>query len=109
MVLPRPQTRQIAGKRELIVPKRVLAAAVAEEWMSRKENRPATMPRTRLATTAIDRVATQREAIIEETATTPALTCLLSGGAPAGAGCPPAGGPAALIDWAALRYAPLAI
>jgi chaperone required for assembly of F1-ATPase len=100
------------GKRELIVPKRVLAAAIAEEWDAQEgEIRPATMPLTRLATTAIDRVATQREAIIEETANYAGtdLVCYRAAHPPALAARQQAVWQP-LIDWAALRYdAPLAI
>ena len=98
------------GKRELIVPKRVLAAAIAEEWNAQEgEIRPATMPLTRLATTAIDRVATQREAIIEETANYAGtdLVCYRAAHPPALAARQQAVWQP-LIDWAALRYdAPL--
>jgi chaperone required for assembly of F1-ATPase len=100
------------GKRELIVPKRVLAAAIAEEWNAQEgEIRPATMPLTRLATTAIDRVATQREAIIEETANYAGtdLVCYRAAHPPALAARQQAVWQP-LIDWATLRYdAPLVI
>ena len=100
------------GKRELIVPKRVLAAAIAEEWNAQEgEIRPATMPLTRLATTAIDRVATRREAVIEETANYAGtdLVCYRAAHPPALAARQQAVWQP-LIDWAALRYdAPLAI
>jgi chaperone required for assembly of F1-ATPase len=57
------------GKRDLVVPNARLAAAIAREWNTQEsELRPAAMPLTRLATTAIDRVATQRKAIIQQTA-----------------------------------------
>jgi chaperone required for assembly of F1-ATPase len=100
------------GKRELIVPKRVLAAAIAEEWNAQEgEIRPATMPLTRLATTAIDRVTTQREAIIEETANYAGtdLVCYRAAHPPALAARQQAVWQP-LIDWATLRYdAPLVI
>src|SRR5438034_7177543 len=57
------------GKNALIVPSQVLAAAIAAEWdAQREEIRPATMPLTRLAATAIDRTAAQRDLIVAETA-----------------------------------------
>jgi chaperone required for assembly of F1-ATPase len=100
------------GKRDLIVPNEALAAAIAKEWNTQQaEVRPATMPLTRLATTTIDRVATQREAIVRQTANY-AGTDLV---------CYRAGHPQALalrqqavwqplIDWAVLRYdAPLTV
>src|SRR5712692_8922439 len=58
------------GKNELVVPNAALAAAIAAEWdAQREEIRPATMPLTRLAATAIDRTAPQRDLIVAETAT----------------------------------------
>ena len=100
------------GKRELIVPNRVLAAAIAEEWNAQEgEIRPATMPLTRLATTAVDRVATQREAIIEETANYAGtdLVCYRATHPPALAARQQAVWQP-LIDWAVLRYdAPLVV
>ena len=100
------------GKRDLILPNRVLAAAIAEEWNAQEgEIRPATMPLTRLATTAVDRVATQREAIIEETANYAGtdLVCYRATHPPALAARQQAVWQP-LIDWAVLRYdAPLVI
>jgi chaperone required for assembly of F1-ATPase len=100
------------GKRDLILPNRVLAAAIAEEWNAQEgEIRPATMPLTRLATTAIDRVATQREAIIEETANYAGtdLVCYRAAHPPTLAARQQAVWQP-LIDWAVLRYdAPLVI
>jgi chaperone required for assembly of F1-ATPase len=84
----------------------VLAAAIAEEWNAQEgEIRPATMPLTRLATTAIDRVATQREAIIEETANYAGtdLVCYRAAHPPALAARQQAVWQP-LIDWAVLRY-----
>ena len=100
------------GKRDLTVPTRALAGAIAKEWNAQEgEVRPATMPMTRLATTTLDRVATQREAVVQQTANY-AGTDLL---------CYRAVHPRALaarqqsmwqplIDWAVLRYdAPLSV
>ena len=57
------------AKNELIVPTEALAAAIAAEWDTQQDEiRPATMPLTRLAATAIDRTAMQREQIVTETA-----------------------------------------
>ena len=100
------------GKRDLTVPTGALAAAIAEEWNAQEgEVRPTTMPLTRLATTTLDRVATQRKTVVQQTANY-AGTDLL---------CYRAGHPPALaarqqtvwqplIDWAVLRYdAPLSV
>jgi chaperone required for assembly of F1-ATPase len=100
------------GKRDLIVPSGALAVAIADEWNSQQgEVRPAAMPLTRLATTTIDRVAPQRDAIVQQTANY-ARTDLV---------CYRAPHPQALttrqqaiwqplIDWAVLRYdAPLTV
>jgi chaperone required for assembly of F1-ATPase len=95
------------GRRELLLPTAALAAAIAAEWDAQvDEIRPATMPLTRLAATAIDRTADQRDQTIAETANY-AVTDLL---------CYRADHPPALaerqhaawqplIDWAAERYA----
>jgi chaperone required for assembly of F1-ATPase len=100
------------GKRELIVPNRVLAAAIADEWNGQEgEIRPVTMPLTRLATTAIDRVATQREATIQQTANyaDTDLVCYRATHPPALAARQHAVWQP-LIDWAVLRYdAPLVV
>lgn len=48
----------------LALPTAALAAAVAEEWNRQEEVlRPATMPMTRLANTALDRVAPEHDAV----------------------------------------------
>jgi chaperone required for assembly of F1-ATPase len=100
------------GKRELAVPSSALAAAIAEEWNAQEgEVRAATMPLTRLVATALDRVASEHEAVVEQTAKYAATDLL----------CYRAAHPLALaarqqavwqplIDWAVLRYdAPLAV
>jgi len=57
------------GKAELVVPSAALAEAIAAEWEAQQGDiRPATMRLTRLATTAIDRTAGQRELVVAETA-----------------------------------------
>jgi chaperone required for assembly of F1-ATPase len=53
------------ARHELIVPSAALAAAIAAEWDAQQDDiRPATMPLTRLAATAIDRTRTQRDLVI---------------------------------------------
>ena len=100
------------GKRDLLVPSGALAAAIAEEWNTQEtEVRTATMPLTRLATTAVDRVATQRDAIIRQTANYAAtdLVCYRATHPPALAARQQAVWQP-LIDWAVLRYdAPLSV
>ena len=57
------------GKRDLVVPTAALAAAVAAEWDAQQgEIHRETMPLTRFASTAIDRIATQRDAIVRQVA-----------------------------------------
>jgi chaperone required for assembly of F1-ATPase len=100
------------AKAPLLLPNRALAAALAAEWGAQIETIvPATMPLMRLAATAIDRVAPQRERVIEEVAAY-AGTDLI---------CYRAERPAELVarqqaiwqplvDWATLRYdAPLIV
>lgn len=100
------------GKRDLIVPNAALASAIAEEWnIQQAEVRTATMPLTRLATTAVDRVATQRDPIIRQTAAYAAtdLVCYRATRPPALAARQQAVWQP-LIDWAVLRYdAPLVV
>lgn len=100
------------GKRDLLVPRGALAAAIAEEWNAQEtEIRAAAMPLTRLATTAVDRVATQRDAIIRQTANYAAtdLVCYRAAHPPALAARQQAVWQP-LIDWAVLRYdAPLSV
>jgi chaperone required for assembly of F1-ATPase len=100
------------GKRDLLVPSGALAAAIAEEWNTQgTEVRTPTMPLTRLATTAVDRVATHRDAIIRQTANYAAtdLVCYRATHPPALAARQQAVWQP-LIDWAVLRYdAPLSV
>lgn len=50
----------------LVLPTAALAAAVANEWLAQGDVlRPETMPLTRLAATALDRIGAQRAAIID--------------------------------------------
>jgi chaperone required for assembly of F1-ATPase len=54
-----------AGK-PLVVPGAALAEAIAAEWADQGETvRPATMPLTQLAATALDRIGPERPAIVE--------------------------------------------
>ncbi|MGH6855439.1 MAG: ATP12 family chaperone protein, partial [Aestuariivirga sp.] len=54
-------------KASLILPTRALAEAIAEEWAGQGEKLiPATMPLTKLANTAIDRVGAERPRILAE-------------------------------------------
>lgn len=57
------------AKAPLVLPSAALAEAVAAEWRAQGEKiEPATMPMMTLASTAIDRVTTQRERVIDEIA-----------------------------------------
>jgi len=57
------------ARHELVVPSAALAEAIAVEWSAQQDDiRPATMPLTRLAATAIDRTRVQREQVIADTA-----------------------------------------
>jgi chaperone required for assembly of F1-ATPase len=58
--------RTPAGRR-LVVPHAALAEAIAAEWLAQEEVvRPATMPLTQLAVSALDRVIPERAAIIDQ-------------------------------------------
>jgi chaperone required for assembly of F1-ATPase len=100
------------AKRELVVPSRALAAAIAAEWQAQgDEVKPHTMPLTRLASTAIDLVAPRRQQVVDEIVNYAGSDLL----------CYRAEQPAELIarehdswqplvDWATLRYdAPLIV
>ncbi|WP_119301817.1 ATP12 family chaperone protein [Dongia deserti] len=57
------------AKRPFVVPTGTLAAAIAEEWQAQGEQIvPRSMPLMQFAATAIDRLADDRGALIEETA-----------------------------------------
>ncbi|MBL28173.1 MAG: ATPase [Rhodospirillaceae bacterium] len=57
------------AKRPLIVPSAPLAEAIAGEWAGQgKEVEPLSMPLMRLACTAVDRVAGNRDAVVKEIA-----------------------------------------
>jgi chaperone required for assembly of F1-ATPase len=100
------------GKRDLVVPNGALAAVIAGEWNAQEgEVRAATMPLTRLATTTVDQVATQRDAIIRQTASYAEtdLVCYRAAHPPTLAARQQVVWQP-LIDWAVLRYdAPLSV
>jgi chaperone required for assembly of F1-ATPase len=100
------------GRRDLLVPSEALAAAIAEEWNAQATDvRAAKMPLTRFATTTVDRVATQRDAIIRQTADYAGtdLVCYRATHPPELAARQQAVWQP-LIDWAVLRYdAPLVV
>jgi chaperone required for assembly of F1-ATPase len=94
------------GKNALILPSEALAAAIAVEWdAQREEIRPARMPLTRLAATAIDRTPAQRDLIVAETANyaDTDLMCYRADHPPTLAARQHAVWQQ-LIDWAAQRY-----
>jgi chaperone required for assembly of F1-ATPase len=94
------------ARRELAVPNEALAAAIAAEWDAQLEDiRPATMPLTRLAATAIDRTSAQRDLVAAETAGYAGtdLVCYRAESPPALTARQHAVWQP-LIDWAATRY-----
>jgi chaperone required for assembly of F1-ATPase len=93
------------GKAALLLPTRALAQAVAAEWQAQeREIRPQTMPFTRMANTAIEKVRPQKAGVVAEIARYGATDLL----------CYRAPGPAELqlrqrewdapLDWAARRH-----
>ena len=57
------------GKHLLVVPTRAMAEVIAAEWNAQGETlRPETMPFTRAANTAIERVSVHKAAVVEELA-----------------------------------------
>lgn len=95
------------GRRELLLPTAALAAAIAAEWDAQTDEiRPARMPLTRLAATAIDRTADQRDLTIAETANYAGtdLVCYRADHPPALAERQHASWQP-ILDWAAERYA----
>ncbi|HEX5453729.1 MAG TPA: ATP12 family protein [Stellaceae bacterium] len=94
------------AKNDLVVPSAALAAAIGAEWDAQQDEiRPATMPLTRLAATAIDRTATLRRQVIEEVSNYAGtdLVCYRADHPPALAARQNAVWQP-LIDWAVLRY-----
>jgi chaperone required for assembly of F1-ATPase len=100
------------AKHPLTVPNATLATAIAGEWEAQQgEIRPAEMPLTQLASTAIDRVAPQRAAVVQQVAAYAGtdLVCYRAAYPPELAARQHAVWQP-LIDWAVLRYdAPLEI
>jgi chaperone required for assembly of F1-ATPase len=96
------------AKAVLVLPTRTLAEAIAAEWREvpeKAELNVSQLPLTRLAATGLDRVATQRERVIEDTAKYAGSDML----------CYRASAPSSLVerqqqtwqpllDWAAERY-----
>lgn len=94
------------AKRDLTVPSEALAAAIAAEWDAQTPDiRPETMPLTRLAATALDRTATERDKIVAEIANYAGtdLVCYRAEHPPALAARQEAVWQP-LLDWAAGRY-----
>jgi chaperone required for assembly of F1-ATPase len=94
------------ARHELIVPSAALAEAIAAEWDAQQDEiRPATMPLTRLAATAIDRTGAQRDLVVAETANYAGtdLVCYHADHPPALAARQQAEWQP-LLDWAMLRY-----
>jgi chaperone required for assembly of F1-ATPase len=94
------------ARRELVVPSAALAEAIAAEWDAQQDEiRPATMPLTRLAATAIDRTGAQRDLVVAETANYAGtdLVCYRADHPPALAARQQAEWQP-LLDWAMLRY-----
>jgi chaperone required for assembly of F1-ATPase len=100
------------AKRDLVVPTRALATALAAEWNTQQDEiRPSAMPLTRFANTAIDRVAPQRELVVQQIAEYAGtdLACYRATRPPELAARQQAVWQP-LVDWAVLRYdAPLEV
>lgn len=94
------------GRNALAVPTEVLARAIAAEWAAQQDEiRPPTMPLTRLAATAIDRTAAQRDRIVADTANYAGtdLVCYRADQPPALAARQQSVWQP-LVDWATARY-----
>jgi chaperone required for assembly of F1-ATPase len=94
------------GKVPLLLPTRALAQMVAAEWQAQEGLvRPATMPATRTANTALDTLPKHRAAIVADLSGYGATDLLCyRAGEPAGLCARQAAGWDPLLDWAALRY-----
>jgi chaperone required for assembly of F1-ATPase len=95
-----------AGRRELVLPSAALAEAIAAEWDAQQgEIRPPTMPLFRLAATALDRTAVQRDLVIRDAANYAGtdLVCYRANQPPALAARQEAVWQP-LVDWARMRY-----
>jgi chaperone required for assembly of F1-ATPase len=100
------------AKRPMIVPRAALADAIAAEWAAQDETIiPDAMGLTRLANTAIDRVADQFDAVLAETAKYAETDMLCYRAAqPQALAALQAQRWQGLLDWASLRFdAPLAV
>jgi chaperone required for assembly of F1-ATPase len=94
------------ARHELVVPSATLAEAIAAEWDAQQDEiRPATMPLTRLAATAIDRTGAHRDLVVAETANYAGtdLVCYRAEHPPALVARQQAEWQP-LLDWAMLRY-----
>jgi chaperone required for assembly of F1-ATPase len=94
------------AKFSLVVPNAALATAIGAEWEAQQtEIRPAEMPLTRLASTALDRVAPQRAEVVRQIADYAAtdLVCYRAAHPPELAARQQAVWQP-LLDWAALRF-----
>jgi chaperone required for assembly of F1-ATPase len=94
------------AKAPLVVPARALAEALAAEWQAQEgQLRPETMPLTRAANAAIDRVAPQRTAVVAEILRygETDLLCYRAA-APRGLAARQAAAWDPLLDWAAGRF-----
>ncbi|HEY3908331.1 MAG TPA: ATP12 family protein [Stellaceae bacterium] len=100
------------AKQALTVPNAGLATAIAAEWAAQDGDiRPAQMPLTRLASTAIDRVAPQRDLVVQQIAAYAGtdLVCYRAAHPPELTARQQAVWQP-LLDWAVLRYdAPLEV
>jgi chaperone required for assembly of F1-ATPase len=98
------------AKRDLTVPSAALATAIATEWNSQQGDvRPAQMPLTQFANSAIDRVTPQRDLIVQQIAeyAETDLVCYSATRPPELTARQQAAWQP-LVDWAVLRYdAPL--
>ena len=94
------------AKAGLVLPNRPLAEAIAAEWRLQGERiEPATMPLMRLASTAIDRVAPQRDSVIDAVAAYAGtdLVCFRADG-PAELAARQEAAWRPLLDWLDRRY-----
>jgi len=86
------------AKHMLLLPSAALGEAVADEWRAQEEDiRPDSMPLTRLACTAIDRVSPGRTAIVDQVSAYGATDLL----------CYRADGPTDLIEEQSAQWQPL--
>jgi chaperone required for assembly of F1-ATPase len=96
---------QTPDKHALILPTPALAAAVAEEWRAQGDKiDPAAMPLTKLANTAIDRVAPAREAVVGQAMNWLNDVLCYRAEHPAALTAQQAAEWDPLLDWAAERY-----